>query len=293
MHAVWNPWHGCKKYSEGCENCYMYYLDKQRGQDGSKIYKTKSGFNLPIQRDIHGRYKLKTGELIRIGLTSDFFLEEADEWRDEIWDIIRERRDLRFVIITKRINRVESVLPDDWGDGWNNVNLTVTSENQKRADERLPILMSLPFKHKSIMVAPFIEEVQIEKYLDSNQIDDVSCGGENYEGCRPCRYEWVESLRNQCIRTNTNFVFYETGTIFIKDNKRYIIKDKKTQSQQAAKSGLSYIDKPIKWNLTDSWGMEIPESEWEKPHFTSNCEGCGNRPLCSGCNNCGRCRANS
>ena len=34
MHDIWNLWHGCKKISEGCKNCYMYYLDKVRNQDG-------------------------------------------------------------------------------------------------------------------------------------------------------------------------------------------------------------------------------------------------------------------
>ena len=38
MNDIWNPWHGCKKYSEGCEHCYMYYLDSQRDKDGSEIY---------------------------------------------------------------------------------------------------------------------------------------------------------------------------------------------------------------------------------------------------------------
>ena len=38
MHDIWNPWHGCVKYSEGCMNCYMYVLDKMRNQDGSHIY---------------------------------------------------------------------------------------------------------------------------------------------------------------------------------------------------------------------------------------------------------------
>ena len=42
MNDIWNPWHGCKKYSEGCENCYMYYLDSQRDKDGSDIYKVKT-----------------------------------------------------------------------------------------------------------------------------------------------------------------------------------------------------------------------------------------------------------
>ena len=38
MHDIWNPWHGCVKKSEGCQHCYMYFLDKQRNADGSKIY---------------------------------------------------------------------------------------------------------------------------------------------------------------------------------------------------------------------------------------------------------------
>ena len=42
MNDIWNPWHGCKKYSEGCENCYMYFLDSQRDKDGSNIYKVKN-----------------------------------------------------------------------------------------------------------------------------------------------------------------------------------------------------------------------------------------------------------
>lgn len=47
---IWNPWHGCRKYSEGCEHCYMYYLDAQRDRDGGEIYKTKANFNLPLKK---------------------------------------------------------------------------------------------------------------------------------------------------------------------------------------------------------------------------------------------------
>ena len=45
MHDIWNPWHGCKKISEGCANCYMYFLDKMRDQNGANIYRTKNGFD--------------------------------------------------------------------------------------------------------------------------------------------------------------------------------------------------------------------------------------------------------
>jgi hypothetical protein len=61
----------------------MYFLDRMRGQDGGRIYRTKAGFRYPVQRDREGRYKIQSGELIRVCMTSDFFLEEADPWREE------------------------------------------------------------------------------------------------------------------------------------------------------------------------------------------------------------------
>ena len=73
MHDIWNPWHGCKKCSEGCQNCYMYFLDEQRGKNGADIYRTKSGFRYPLSKDRQGRYKVQSGEQLRVCMTSDFF----------------------------------------------------------------------------------------------------------------------------------------------------------------------------------------------------------------------------
>ena len=117
MHDIWNPWHGCRKCSEGCENCYMYFLDRMREQDGSRIYRTKNGFRYPLSKDRQGKYKVKSGEMIRVCMTSDFFLEEADEWRDEAWSVMRERKDVKFFLLTKRPERVSFCLPYDWGNG--------------------------------------------------------------------------------------------------------------------------------------------------------------------------------
>ncbi len=194
MHDIWNPWHGCRKCSEGCENCYMYFLDRMRDQDGSRIYRTKNGFRYPLSKDRQGKYKVKSGEMIRVCMTSDFFLEEADAWRDDAWSVMRERKDVKFFLLTKRPGRVSSCLPYDWGEGWDNIFFNVTCENQQRADERIPILFELPFKHKGIMTAPLIGPVDIEKYLAAGQIEQVICGGENYDGSRLCRYEWVKLL---------------------------------------------------------------------------------------------------
>ena len=290
MHDIWNPWHGCRKCSEGCENCYMYFLDRMRDQDGSHIYRTKNGFNYPLQRDRHGAYKVRSGEMLRVCMTSDFFLPEADEWRPEAWAMMEERPDVKFFLLTKRPQRVSECLPKDWGEGLPNVFFNVTCENQRRADERIPLLFELPFRHKGIMVAPMIGPLDIDDYLKEGQIEQVLCGGENYDGCRPCRYEWVKSLSDQCRSHDVTFSFIETGTIFIKDGKRYHIPDKKEQARQAFRSGLSFRGGEMVWELRDRWGRELTKEELYVPHYHPvTCRECGSRLTCNGCSDCGKC----
>lgn len=290
MHDIWNPWHGCIKCSEGCQHCYMYFLDRVRERNGAEIYKTKTGFHYPIQKNRDDSYKVRSGELIRVCMTSDFFLEEADGWREEAWEIMHQRPDVKFFLLTKRPHRVEACLPKGWGNGWENIMLNVTCENQWRAEERIPILLDLPFKHKGIMCAPFIGPVSIEGYLAEGQIEQVICGGENYDGARPCNFDWVKSLRLECVSHNITFCFIETGSVFIKDGRRYHMPRKQVQSEMAYKSGMNYRGKPIEWKLTDRFGMDIPKETMYVPHYGRNCEHCGSRLICNGCSDCGRCK---
>lgn len=289
MHDIWNPWHGCRKCSEGCQNCYMYYLDAVRDKNGADIYRTKAGFRYPLSKDRSGRYKIQSGEMIRVCMTSDFFLEEADAWREEAWDIIRQRPDVKFFLLTKRPERVEQCLPKDWGEGWENVMFNVTCENQKRADERIPILHALPFKHKGIMCAPLIGPVRIREYLQEGQIEQVLCDGESYGGARPCHYEWVRELHDACREFNITFVFCSTGRRFVRDGKLYRIEDSRVQSEQASRSGLSFQGKPMTFQLCDTLGCAIPETELYQPYYGEHCQKCGMKLICNGCSRCGRC----
>ena len=290
MHDIWRPWHGCTKISEGCAHCYMYFLDKIHGnQDGSKIYKTKN-MRYPLMRNKDGTYKIKSGEQIRVCMSSDFFLPEADEWREEAWDIMRIRKDVIFFILTKRAERIEKNLPRDWGEGWENVFLNVTCENQKRADERIPILLSIPAKHKGIMCAPFIGPVSIAKYLQQGLLEQVIVGGENYDGARPCHFTWVQNLRAECVQYQVKFCFIETGTKFIKDGKTYTLKDKNLQAKMAFKSALNFEGKKIEWKLYDEFLNPLSKEELYKPFFWSKCEECGSKPICNGCSRCGKCK---
>ncbi len=289
MHDIWSPWHGCTKISEGCAHCYMYFLDKIHGnKEGNIIYKTNN-MRYPLSRNRDGSYKIKSGEQIRVCMSSDFFLEEADSWREEAWDIIRKRKDVIFFILTKRANRIKENLPKDWKDGWENVFLNVTCENQKRADERIPILLSVPAKHKGIMCAPFIGPVTIEKYLKENQLEQVIVGGENYDGARPCNFDWVKSLQKECVTHNVKFCFIETGTKFIKDGKLFILKNKELQAKMAFKSKMNFEGKKINWKLYDEFLNPINKDEVYTPFFLEKCKTCGSKPICNGCSKCGKC----
>lgn len=278
MSDIWNPWHGCKKVSEGCRNCYMYSLDKRRDRNGSDIYKVKGNFDLPIQRDRKGEFYIPSGSTIRVCMTSDFFLKEADCWRDEVWSMIKKRSDVFFYLLTKRIERVSECLPSDWGDGWENVWLNVSVENQRAADRRIPQLLALPFKHKGLMAAPLIGEVRLDDYLKTGKLAHVIVGGENYEGARPCHYEWVEKLYRSCVQHNVNFEFIETGNHFVKDGKSYTV-PKHLQAEQAKKAGFTYRGRAVEVRLTEvAAGESLPLFETGE---RSLCDHCSYKKFCN------------
>ena len=236
--VFWNLWHGCEKKSEGCKHCYVYRRDEKYELDAMKVYKTKS-FDLPIKKKRNGEYKIPSGSFVWTCFTSDFLLKNADEWRVDAWNMIRERQDLHFLFITKRIERFSVSLPDDWGDGWDNVTVCCTCENQRRADERLRIFLSLPIKHKQIVCEPLLEKMDISEYLTA-QIECVSVGGESGNEARECDFEWISSLREQCVSKKIPFKFHQTGANFIKGGKRFRI-ERKFQFSQAKRANIDYF----------------------------------------------------
>ena len=233
--AMWNPWRGCKKCSDGCLYCYIHKGDAKRGVDPSVIEKTKD-FAKPAQRLKNGNYKMKSG-IVYTCFSSDFLIEEADGWRPECWKMIRERSDCTFLFLTKRIHRLADCLPEDWEDGYENVVVCCTVENQTNADEKLDLFSKLPIKHKCITAQPLLEAIQIERYLDGVEL--VVVGGESDPDARPLHYDWVLDLREQCIRKNVSFEFRQCGTHFIKDGKEYTL-EKKVLCAQARKANINF-----------------------------------------------------
>lgn len=235
--SLWNPWHGCHKISEGCKHCYVYRGDARRGIDSSILTQTKN-FDLPIRKKRNGEYKIPSGNQVFTCFSSDFFNKDADKWRSEAWHMIRERDDLHFLMITKRTDRFEVELPTDWGDGYDNVTICCTVENQDRADYRLPIYMAAPIKHKIIICEPILERIDLEPYIGS-WVEQVVVGGESGREARVCNMDWILEIRDLCMKNGISFWFKQTGAKLLKDGQLYSI-PRQFQHSQARKSGLNY-----------------------------------------------------
>ncbi|MBR3910711.1 MAG: DUF5131 family protein [Anaerotignum sp.] len=233
--AVWNPWRGCRKCSDGCLHCYIHKGDAKRKMDTNLVVQTKD-FYKPIEKLKNGSYKMKAG-MVFLCFSSDFLIEDADEWRRECWAMMKERQDCTFLFLTKRIERFMECIPEDWGNGYQNVVVCCTVENQKSADRKLAVFQSLPIRHKCITAQPLLEAIDLEGYLED--IELVVVGGESDHYARPLDYDWVLDIREQCIRKRVDFEFRQCGTHFIKDGRQYKLKTKDLCSQ-ARKADINY-----------------------------------------------------
>jgi protein gp37 len=149
---TWNPWHGCTKISPGCKFCFMYRDKARYGQDPTKIVRSKTTFCAPL--------KWHDPALVFTCSWSDFFIQEADLWRDDAWNVIRSTPHLTYQILTKRPERIPQCLPKDWDrkDLWRHVQLGVSVESAEYR-WRLMRLLEIPAALHFASFEPLIGEV--------------------------------------------------------------------------------------------------------------------------------------
>ena len=189
---TWNPWQGCRKVSPGCKFCYMYRDKKRYGQDPMTVVRSAPAtFNAPLT-------KLK-GPLVFTCSWSDFFIEEADEWRPAAWDIIRRTPHLTYQILTKRPENIADRLPSDWENGYPNVWLGVSVETSDQIG-RIGLLNEVPAHLRFVSAEPLLGPLFLWDYLESGMVDWVISGGESgsKESCRLAKKDWFRTLRDEC-----------------------------------------------------------------------------------------------
>ena len=194
---TWNPWQGCRKVSPGCKNCYMFREKKRWKQDPTNIHRSGNiTFFAPLAWEEPAK--------VFTCSWSDFFIEEADAWREDAWQIIRTTPHLTYQILTKRPERIRKCLPEDWP--LENVWLGVTGEDYSSTFLRLRELLSIHAPIKFLSAEPLIGPIDLEEILHAlcchgdlnRQLDWVICGGESGPGFREMATEWAELLRDDC-----------------------------------------------------------------------------------------------
>lgn len=237
--STFNPWIGCTKVGPGCDHCYAEKLDatgrfgpahwgpgvaRRRTSPGNWAEVRKWNKKAP-QTEFAGRKGF--WPVFTASLADVFDNEVPEEWRTELWQLMRECTNLTFIVVTKRIGNAAKMLPKDWGDGYPNVWLIATVVDQDEADRDVPKLLQVPAAVRGLSVEPMLGPMDLGSrgwlYRTPSSsifegraaptVDWVIVGGESLPGgnARPMEDAWARSLSQQCADAGVAFHFKQLG----------------------------------------------------------------------------------
>jgi protein gp37 len=156
------------------------------------------------------------------------------EWLADLLDLIQRTPHLDWLLLTKRpenwyertrlvaclLSRTKAPRPNyallsflaEWklGSPPDNVWIGTTVEDQVRADERIPALLSIPARVRFLSCEPLLGPVYLHRarqaWTGLPGIDWVICGGESGPKARPMYPDWARSLRDQCAEAGVPFL---------------------------------------------------------------------------------------
>jgi protein gp37 len=261
-----NPWIGCTKVSPGCKHCYAAELDANKFSrtmggatpenpishwgKGAPRVRTKAFWKDAVKwnRDAAKPRAGCNGPYPRPRIfpsLCDWLDDEVPiAWLADFLKLIHDTPNLDWLLLTKRPENFEGRMwnvlnhgvPQSmhewlyfWVDGNSapsNVWIGVSVEDQKRADERIPLLLQIPAKVRFLSVEPLLENVRMigknetlphefaatgyawsESNIRYEQLREpmlhwVIVGGESGADRRDCGVAAIESIVDQCRVVN-------------------------------------------------------------------------------------------
>ncbi len=250
-------WH-CNKPSAGCGHCYAETLNKRFGTGLDFVGRNADKLNFFLNNKelleiikLNDRLarKNETAKLFLCDMTDLFLENHTKQILDRMFAVIALCPNITFQVLTKRAERMKKYFEnssspwldslEEWweyepqlarsiegwaasfgGDYLENLWLGVSVENQKAADERIPLLLETPAAIRWLSCEPLLEKVDLtfvendgyklncltgtQKDMGrpcedaQNKIDWVIVGGESGNGARDCEVHWIRKLVKQC-----------------------------------------------------------------------------------------------
>lgn len=245
--ATFNPWWGCTRVSRACKFCYADLWAEKRGKAGlwgqyaPRLFFGERHWNEPLAWN---RAALRAGERRRVfcASMSDVFellppkhpqRGEMDEARERLWALIAETPWLDWLLLTKRPGQVQRLAP--WGNDWpRNVQLGTSVEDDRWAQKRVPLILSVPAWRHFVSYEPavgavrwrpewfrrvaggFLPELDFAVRPDgyTTRIDWLIAGGESgsaEQEIEPIHPDWARAARDACERHGAAFFFKQWG----------------------------------------------------------------------------------
>jgi protein gp37 len=201
------------------------------GVNGTRVVASESYWKQPLKWN---RDAVAAGERRRVFCASlaDVFEDHPaiqPGWRYRLGNLILDTPNLDWLLLTKRPQNVIRMIPDFWATLTGipampkNVWLGVSCEDQKTADERIPLLLQTPAAVRFLSCEPLLGPIEFSdvtnrsdavRQLGKKSLDGIHwviAGGESGHGARPMHPDWLRSLRDQCEAAGTAFFLKQWG----------------------------------------------------------------------------------
>ena len=262
--STFNPWIGCTKVSPACDNCYAEAFDKRTGgahwgPRAERRRTSPANWRKPLIWDAAAKESGRNHFVFCASLADVFDNAVLDEWRTDLWALIKATPNLTWLILSKRPQNMRAMLPADWRDGYPNVWLGVTVENQEEADRRIWSLLQAPARLYFLSIEPLLGPVDLTACAmpitaqtfnaftgltengafigsspENGGIEWVIVGGESGAGFRPMNPLDARSIRDQVNAAGDVAFFF------------------KQWGGRTPKAGGNDLDGVI-WNLRPEW----------------------------------------
>lgn len=238
-HHTFNIVWGCEKVSEECANCYAESFAKRvglnvwgPGSDRRRMSEKYWAAPLAWNREAA---RARQRQRVFCSSMADVLENHSvvNEEREKLWPLIQQTEWLDWLLLTKRAENFSRFLP--WYESGiypHNVWLGVTAGTQRRADERIPLLLSAPAIVRFVSAEPLLGSLNIRYYLrcpackgqkftgrdelccacyGKDRLDWVIAGGESGHKARPTHTAWLRDLRDQCVEAGVAFFMKQMG----------------------------------------------------------------------------------